>query len=358
MRFIYGRQDMRDLRRAQENCFLMTNGLGGYTSLSAAYGVTRGDQGLLVSAKIAPVSRYTLVQRIREYALSDHEKIFFSTKEALEEKDLEDGYRHISSFSYEDDPKWIYETGGITVERRMAMLPYGNVTAILYQVRNQSHEDITYVAEPSFLCDVKGSVRNKPCNFIWDGEKLNCEDCQVYLAGDMKLLRKEVEWESLCFFDDEKDGRVSSGLNFMPLRLETKVKAGESASFSLVFSDSPVLLGAKEIFARRRMYEEKLMKRVYFRDPMARQLVKSADAYVTFKESKGGKTIVAPQGAEIYTNREEDYPYKITKEDLAYQLFTEKGFIWGGSWSNTKDYQHFEIDTATCKKLYPACGIK
>lgn len=80
--------------------------------------------------------------------------------------------------------------------------------------------------------------------------------------------------------------------------------------------------------------------------------------YNPYVKVKGGKTIVAPQGAEIYTNREEDYPYKITKEDLAYQLFTEKGFIWGGSWSNTKDYQHFEIDTATCKKLYPDCGIK
>lgn len=30
MKFLYGKQDMRSLPRAQENTFLLTNGLGGY----------------------------------------------------------------------------------------------------------------------------------------------------------------------------------------------------------------------------------------------------------------------------------------------------------------------------------------
>ena len=46
MIFIYGRQDMPTLMRAQENCFLLTNGLGGYASLSEAFSMTRSDQGL------------------------------------------------------------------------------------------------------------------------------------------------------------------------------------------------------------------------------------------------------------------------------------------------------------------------
>ena len=41
MRFLYGKQDMRTLERSQENCFLLTNGLGGYASLTAAYSANR-----------------------------------------------------------------------------------------------------------------------------------------------------------------------------------------------------------------------------------------------------------------------------------------------------------------------------
>ena len=44
-----------------------------------------------------------------------------------------------------------------------------------------------------------------------------------------------------------------------------------------------------------------------------------------------------------------DIPYKIDHNDLAYRLFTEAGFEWGGDWTSLKDYQHFEIkDTDDC----------
>ena len=59
MRFLFGKQDMRTLERSQENCFLLTNGLGGYASLTAAYSVNRCDQGLLISAVKAPNERLT-----------------------------------------------------------------------------------------------------------------------------------------------------------------------------------------------------------------------------------------------------------------------------------------------------------
>ena len=34
--------------------------------------------------------------------------------------------------------------------------------------------------------------------------------------------------------------------------------------------------------------------------------------------------------------------HKIDHDDLCYKLFTEHGFEWGGDWTHSKDYQHFE----------------
>ena len=60
---------------------------------------------------------------------------------------------------------------------------------------------------------------------------------------------------------------------------------------------------------------------------------------------KNGKTIIAPAVSSEYADRSASFPYKIDKEDLAYKLFKEHGFTWGGNWNSSKDYQHFEKKT-------------
>lgn len=60
------------------------------------------------------------------------------------------------------------------------------------------------------------------------------------------------------------------------------------------------------------------------------------------KRRKDGTLFVQPANATKYCNRKATFPYKITKDDLAYKLFTKHGFRWGGSWPKYKDYQHFD----------------
>jgi len=56
---------------------------------------------------------------------------------------------------------------------------------------------------------------------------------------------------------------------------------------------------------------------------------------------KDGETITDPPSGAEYADRTLGLPYLIDHEDLAYQLFTEHGFKWGGDWDGSKDYQHF-----------------
>ncbi len=57
------------------------------------------------------------------------------------------------------------------------------------------------------------------------------------------------------------------------------------------------------------------------------------------------KEVLEPATAGPYLDRSLDFDYKITQNDLCYKLFIEKGFEWGGEWSDRKDYQHFELPT-------------
>lgn len=53
--------------------------------------------------------------------------------------------------------------------------------------------------------------------------------------------------------------------------------------------------------------------------------------------------IVKPNNAENL-NREKPCDYCIKKDDIIYNAFIKRGFIWGGDWESRKDYQHFEKD--------------
>ena len=75
--------------------------------------------------------------------------------------------------------------------------------------------------------------------------------------------------------------------------------------------------------------------------------------YNPYVKTVDGELIIEPVTAEPYTHREDDFPYKIEKDDLCYQLFIEHGFEWGGDWGNRKDYQHFEIPDDVVEQLYP-----
>ena len=61
--------------------------------------------------------------------------------------------------------------------------------------------------------------------------------------------------------------------------------------------------------------------------------------YVTYPN---GKIRISPPGSEAYADRSADFPHKIDENDLAYKLFTQHGFTWGGHWKTLKDYQHFQ----------------
>ena len=148
MHFVYGRQDMPTFERAQENCYLLTNGLGGYSSLSAAFSMTRADQGLLVSARTAPNDRVTLVARLQETLTCGARETVLSSQAFADETVPEEGYLHLSSLTVGDTPKWAYDVRGVRVTREVAMAVEGNVTAVVYTIENRTGEAAALTIRP------------------------------------------------------------------------------------------------------------------------------------------------------------------------------------------------------------------
>ena len=64
--------------------------------------------------------------------------------------------------------------------------------------------------------------------------------------------------------------------------------------------------------------------------------------YNPYVKTVKGKLSVEPANGAAYVDRTQTFDHKIDESDLAYQLFIAHGFTWGGAWSSSKDYQHFE----------------
>ena len=75
--------------------------------------------------------------------------------------------------------------------------------------------------------------------------------------------------------------------------------------------------------------------------------------YNPYIKTVDGRLSIEPENAGDYVDRDRDFPYKIERGDLCYNLFIAHGFEWGGDWEGVKDYQHFELSDEAAEALYP-----
>lgn len=67
--------------------------------------------------------------------------------------------------------------------------------------------------------------------------------------------------------------------------------------------------------------------------------------YNPYVRKLNGKTIISPEKGIRYADRNADFPHKLTADDICVREFKRHGFTWGGDWTRSKDYQHFEKRT-------------
>ena len=80
MEFLYQANELKSATNARKNTFLLTNGLGGYASVTGVFSVPRCDQGILVAAEKAPNVRVNLVHRISEKLLCGNHSYYLSSQ--------------------------------------------------------------------------------------------------------------------------------------------------------------------------------------------------------------------------------------------------------------------------------------
>ena len=293
MRFVYGRQDAPDRVRAQENCYLMTNGLGGYSSLSGVFSMTRADQGLLVSARTAPNDRVTLLARMQEELTCGAHSAYLSTQDYADDIPAEEGWKWLSSLTVDEQPKWTYDVRGIRVTREAAMAFEQNAVALRYTIENRTREDAVLSLRPMLLGFEKGHAPEEEWLVSFEDGVFSLGKMKMHLTASAPVTAENPRYFLQAYMHDAPDGRPDKGLVASCACIRVTAKAGETALLTLVASDRGCSLSAEKIIAGQKARMAAVRDRSGLKDSAALQLVSAADAYIARRESTGGKTILA-----------------------------------------------------------------
>ena len=293
MEFIYQTNELKSATSARKNTFLLTNGLGGYASVTGVYSTPRCDQGILVAAQKAPNVRINLVHRMTEKLYYGDECYFLSSQAYADDTPVEDGYRWQRKFAIDYTPLWTYEAADVQVDRHMCMEYGKNTTAVLYHIENNGYKPCTLVLRPYFKMAPKEDAVRQRKALYYAGGVVTCGDYRVKIHTDADLFETERDVKWLAYAEDAKDGRPARGMVQGCCEITATVEAGETMDMEVVFTTEKTAPSGWELLKQANERLERIEESSRFRDPVARQLELSADAYIARRDSTGGKTILA-----------------------------------------------------------------
>lgn len=306
-KWVYGKQDWKTYERGQENCYLMTNGLGGFSSMTMTGSVARNDHAFFMACTKAPNNRYNMVHRLAEKLETGEREYILSSQQFADGK-VEDGYRYLSEFSYEDTPVWRFHVNGVEIVKEAAMKNGENTAALTYRIINRTREKARLTVTPFYQFTPKGKEPGAGQKFEWkkiredrSGEtvcRIESSGLSLDLITDGQVSGFGPAWETYFYSYDACDGRRDTGSAAACHQVSICVESGCKKVLSLVFrmDGSGAEKGqesAAQITDGLKVYRKGLEELAGFWDENARTLSKSADQFISLRASTGGMTILA-----------------------------------------------------------------
>ena len=292
MKFIYGKNDFKTLERAEENCYLLTNGLGGFSSLTIAGSCARGDHALLMAAITAPNKRFQLIANIRETLIVDGKEYLLSSQRFAEDRDDWQGFICMNSFSYEYIPEFVYKAGPVELVKTIVMKHGENTLGIKYTIVDNGSHDIKLNVTPLLHFSPKGKMpeENQKYEVCDNVIKSNGIELSFKTDGSVRIYDTE-KIENMYYGYDERDGRNSEGIAYN----NHDISFENAGNYYIIYSTNPCEM-AEEIdglITSEINRQNELIEVAGLKNETAKCLVRSADAYVTYRESTNGKSILA-----------------------------------------------------------------
>jgi predicted glycogen debranching enzyme len=352
------KKDLKDYKVCNGTCYSMANGIGGYSSGSIINSFNRKHYGYLIASLKAPVERMMILGKIDE-------KIGNISLECQEyDTGIIDNHKYLDEFTYDAYPTFKYIVGNKKITKRIAPVYGKNEVVVSYEI--ESDEDTILSLNPLFNYRDHSDVIQKEALDFKEEKKNNLyiltpkanEDVSIqfyYSDGVIKENKKKIT-DALYYQYDFETGDDRKDYYYTPITLEVKVLKNKVNKITIICA-----LNEIECFDSDKLIQEykdridSLKEKSGIKDSLAKDLVWSADSFISERKSTGLKTILAGlpwftdwgrdtmiafTGLTLVTKRFDD-----AKEILkSFALYEKNGLIpnmfpddGGEPWYNTVD---------------------
>lgn len=296
MKFIYGKNDWSTMERGEENCYLLTNGLGGFSSLTMIGSNARNDNALLMACLRAPNNRYNIISNLGE-TLNVGDKTFeISSQKYVDNNHNRCGFKYQSKFTFEDIPEWTYHIDGIEIVKKIAMKQNENTVGIIYKINNYTNYVTELKVTPYMEFIKKGSLLSLNQKFEINNEEIRSNNIVLKYRTNGKVVSFSTQYErDLLFTQDERDGRGKTGNVAYNHTISFRVNPQDVGELYIIYStqDLNSTESVHDIIDNSIEYRKNLVKTAGIKDTIANVLVKSANQFIVKRESTKGKSIIA-----------------------------------------------------------------
>lgn len=235
-----------------------------------------------------------MITKLNETIEINQVKTDLSSQEYVNYTKNQNGYRYLRGFSFDTLPTWTFQVEGVEIIKTVVMKYGENTVGIKYTVNNRMNRDVTMTAVPYMQFVRKGEKLSVTQKFSVTEERIESNDLVLYYQTNGAVEIYDTRYEDdLYYADDAKDGRGSVGVAAHNHEISFEVKAKEEAEFFVIYSTKPVADTVDNMITAEKKRMEDLVAQSGMKSEIGKELVKSADQYISNRESTGGKTILA-----------------------------------------------------------------
>ncbi len=303
--FTVGKRDLSDFQQGEQSCYLLANGLGGFSSLTAVNSAARHDHALFMCAKVSPNHRMHFVTNIEETLQTNGINHPLSSQQYVKRTANQFGGMYLHQFEFCHFPKWSYQVGGMEIIKEVVMVYGHNTVAVRYQIYNHALEQATLTLKPLFRLTDKDTMPTSAEEFTYTTRTVTNHTsqatCYVETNG-ITTTTSPTFYTDLFFEYDARDGRDCVGTAFVPLTITCDIHQAFQ-EYVVLFADKN-FTGKNLLDSITPQMVQSLFQAEYQRQcdlllqsnvtcPLAQTLTLAADKFITYRASTRQQTIIA-----------------------------------------------------------------
>ena len=300
-----------DLENGLKKEWIITNGIGGYSSSTIIGANTRKYHGLLVAALTPPARRFVILSKLDESIEIRGKKYNLYTNVGKEY--ISDGFKYQEEFEKNYVPIFKYKIGKVEISKTICMQYGRNTVGIYYKIKNGACKAKLTIAPIINFRDfhtvnenhdynIKQSNKGNKLKVILDGNSVT----PIYMnMSDGTYIPHEHDiFKGMFYIKEAERGFPAEENEVVPGRFEIELKANEEKEISFICSleENIEQINAKDLIESEKQRLNKIIenselvnlnKKLTKRDELIKDYVIATDNFIVNRPNFGLHTLIA-----------------------------------------------------------------